>query len=118
MLSKLEWVENIRVASGSVEAIAAVRDERPEVAILDIHLPGGSGIRILRYIRKHRPDTKIIMLSNSSLPQYRKTCFENGADFFFDKSTEFQKVVSVVTEACKKQQKAKNGNNRQSKKER
>lgn len=96
MLSKLEGVENIQIASRRVEAIALVHDQKPDVVILDIHLPGASGIEILKYIKKRCPDTKVIMLTNSSLPQYRKICFEKGADFFFDKSAEFDKVIKLL----------------------
>lgn len=102
ILSKLEGVENIGVATGSVEAISLLDDLKPDMAILDVHLPGGSGIKTLRHIKRHHPDTKVIMLADTSLPQYRKICFENGADFLFDKSTDFRKVVGVIAQACKK----------------
>jgi hypothetical protein len=37
------------------------------------------------------------MLSNYPHPENRKTCLEGGADFFFDKSTEFRKVLLVLS---------------------
>jgi CheY-like chemotaxis protein len=40
----------------------------------------------------------VIMLTNYPHAENRKKCMEGGADFFLDKSTEFQKVVSVVKE--------------------
>jgi DNA-binding NarL/FixJ family response regulator len=37
----------------------------------------------------------VIMLTNYPYPQYRKKCADAGADFFFDKSTEFDKIAEV-----------------------
>ncbi len=49
------------------------------------------------------------MLTNYPYPQYRKKCMDAGADFFFDKSTEFHKVIDVLKQVVQenKSQKTK-----------
>jgi len=85
---------------GEADDVPAARDMvqklKPDVAILDIRMPSGSGADLVPELKKLNPVPKVIMLTNYALPENRKKCMDNGADFFFDKSTEFQKVVSVL----------------------
>ncbi len=98
MISPLEHVE-ISGFSGFVsESIEEIKERKPDIIILDIRLNGGSGIDILTEIKNELPDSKIIMLTNYSYPQYRKKCFELGADYFFDKSKDFEKIVDVISD--------------------
>lgn len=95
-LSQLEGIQMAWQAQNASEAIAAFQQLRPEVAILDIHMPDGSGIEVLAHIKKKSPQTTVIMLTNYPLPPFRKCCLKAGADYFFDKSTEFEKVIEVL----------------------
>lgn len=70
--------------------------EQPDIAILDIQLPDGSGIDLLSKIKNMRKETVVIMLTNYPYSIIRKRCDELGADYFFDKSTEFEKVLEVL----------------------
>jgi len=99
LMQKLSQIEGIQMAwqaQNAAEAIAAFQELRPEVAILDIQMPEGSGIDVLAHIKKESPQTTVIMLTNYPLPPFRKCCLEAGADYFFDKSTEFEKVIEVL----------------------
>lgn len=96
MLSGLKDVEVIGQAGGGVEALNSIRELKPDVAILDIQMPGGSGIDVLKNIKKEEPALLVIMFTNYPYPEYRKQCMVAGADFFFDKSTEFDKVMKVL----------------------
>jgi len=64
--------------------------------ILDIRMPGGSGIDVLEDIKKINAAPIVIILTNYPYPQYRKKCMAAGADYFFDKSSEFEKVTEVL----------------------
>jgi len=96
MLSEIEGLEIIGVAQDGIEARDRILELKPDVLTLDIRMPLRSGIDVLRDIKKSAPTTKIIILTNYPYPQYRKKCMEEGADFFFDKSTEFEKVTEVI----------------------
>ncbi len=95
-LSQLEGIQMAWQAQNAAEAIAAFQQLRPEVAILDIQMPDESGIDVLAHIKKESPQTTVIMLTNYPLPPFRKRCLEAGADYFFDKSTEFESVIEVL----------------------
>ncbi|GAI28344.1 unnamed protein product, partial [marine sediment metagenome] len=56
----------------------------------------GNGIKVLEAIKKNLQSPKVIIFTNYPYPQYRKRYMDAGADFFFDKSTEFEKLVDTV----------------------
>jgi len=97
LLSSLDDVELVGEASSGQAALESIRRLKPDVVILDIHMADGpNGIRILEQIKKDDDPPVIVMLTNYSFEQYRRKCLEAGADFFFDKSTEFEKVPEVL----------------------
>jgi len=98
LLSELKEVEMIGEANNVQEAIENIRQQGPDVVILDIRMPGGSGIDVLREIVKKGRAPVVIMLTNYPHRQYKKKCMDAGADFFFDKSREFEKVVEVLND--------------------
>ena len=59
---------------------------RPEVAIIDLRLRGGSGLSLLEHVRSVHSATTLIVLTNCAQPEYRTKCIELGAHYFFDKS--------------------------------
>ena len=95
MLSKLKGIEIIGKAQDVDEATNSIQRLKPDAVILDIQMPGGSGIDILKHIKKEQPATVVIILTNYPYPQYRQRCMDEGADFFFDKSTELDKITRV-----------------------
>ena len=96
MLSELsEEIHIVGQAQDASAAMVAVRELHPDVVILDIQMPGGSGLDVLQAIKEDRADTIVMILTNYPYPQYRQKCLEGGAAFFFDKSTEFEQVPAV-----------------------
>jgi DNA-binding NarL/FixJ family response regulator len=59
-------------------------------------MPGGTGIEVLETIKHERPETVVIMLTNYPLPQLQKKSADAGANYFFDKCCEFNRVVEVL----------------------
>jgi len=96
MLSELPEIEIIGQAQDGLEATNLIKKLNPDVVILDIRMPRENGIDVLQNIKRDKQAPIVIMLTNYSYPQYRKKCMEAGADFFFEKSTEFEKVMEVV----------------------
>jgi DNA-binding NarL/FixJ family response regulator len=97
MLSDLENIEMIGEAENVQDAINSIHEFNPDVVILDIRMPGGSGIDVLKKIEKRNESPVVIILTNYPHAQYRKKCIDAGADFFFDKSEEFERIVEVVS---------------------
>lgn len=89
-------VSNVLEAKDYKSANLIIDEETPDIAILDIQLPDGSGIDLLIKIKQKRKETVVIMLTNYPYSIIRKRCDDLGADYFFDKSTEFEKLLEVL----------------------
>jgi DNA-binding NarL/FixJ family response regulator len=98
LLSESSKIRIVGQAGNGKEAMDAVNDQKPDTVILDIRLPGRSGIQLLKEIKVAHPEITVIMLTNYDFEQYRKQCTEFGADHFFNKTLEFEKVVNVLAE--------------------
>lgn len=96
LLGKEETVDSISVAADYDHAIALIAEKKPDIAFLDIHLPGKSGIDLLKFIAPAYPGVKVVMLSNESNEHYRKLCIKNGALYFIDKSKEFESIPTLL----------------------
>jgi DNA-binding NarL/FixJ family response regulator len=101
MLSELPGIKVIGQAGNVPETIESIQALHPDAVILDIGMPGGNGIDVLKNIKKIGVTPVVIMLTNYSDPRYRKTCMDLGAEYFFDKSTEFTKARKVCEQLAK-----------------
>lgn len=85
------------VKAGSVkEAREFINSRKPDVILLDINMPEISGIDLLKEVKTSLPDVCVVMLTNRSDAYYREICTQYGADYFFDKSLEFDEIVNVL----------------------
>ena len=96
MLSEMEGVRLAGEATNAVEGAALIRKLRPDVVILDIRMPDRSGIGLLEDIKNDSEVPTIIILTNYPYAAYQKRCMELGASHFLDKSSEFDRLESVV----------------------
>ena len=95
LLSEFPGVEIIGQAEDAGEALRAIRETRPDVVMLDVHLCGGRGINVLKEIKREAASPVVLMLTNHVSPPYRKCCLEAGADFFLDKADGLDGVRDV-----------------------
>lgn len=95
LLQEIPGIEVVGEAHDAASALSSIRRLQPDAVILDIRMPGGSGIDVLQEIKQSGRAPVVIVLTNYPYPQYRKRCLDLGADYFFDKSTEFNKVTEV-----------------------
>ena len=100
MLKGIRCVEIVGHATNPGDAIARIRDSSPEVIILDLRLSGGSGIEVLERVKSAERPPVVIVLSNYAYAEYRERCRELGAEYFFDKAFEFDRVAEVLQGLC------------------
>jgi DNA-binding NarL/FixJ family response regulator len=98
LLRDVPGVELIGQAADVPEAVRGIRQLSPDAVILDLKMPGGTGLDVLRAIRPDQPGLHIVICTNFPYPQYREECFNAGANFFLDKSTEFDKIPAILSE--------------------
>ncbi|MDZ7832390.1 MAG: response regulator transcription factor [Desulfobacterales bacterium] len=68
----------------------------PDVVILDLRMPDGSGTDVLKTIKAYPDPPVVIVFTSYPYPQYRRKCMDLGADYFFDKSKDFEKLSALI----------------------
>jgi two-component system response regulator DevR len=100
----LRHVARVTVAgeAGSVaEALATIPLLRPDVVVLDLHLPDGDGVAVLESVKRIVPAPVVVMLSNYGDDFYRTWCEAAGADFFLDKAKQFDELPGLLSRVMK-----------------
>ncbi|HEY4150852.1 MAG TPA: response regulator transcription factor [Chitinophagaceae bacterium] len=97
ILNEMDNVEQIFYARNYTEGKKLLDEIKPDIALLDINLPGKSGIDVLRLIRQQRPEINVIMITNQVTDHYKRICAALGAQYFFDKSNEFEQVPEIIS---------------------
>jgi len=95
-VGELEGVERVFEACDFGQTMEGLFGTRPDVLILDIRMPGGSGIDVLKAMEDDIRPYTVIVFTNYAYPQYHEKCMTLGADYFFDKSIDIEKIVEVV----------------------
>jgi DNA-binding NarL/FixJ family response regulator len=96
MLGEIPGVEIAGQATTVAEAVNAVHLLKPDVIILDLRLPLGNGLEVLRLIQREQVQTRVIVLTNYAYPQYEKRARAAGAYAFLNKAKEFGRVAALV----------------------
>lgn len=97
LLQVAEILAPIRLAGDYSSAIRHLADDLPRIVLLDANLPGKSGIALLQYIKCIYPSVIVIVISNHAEDYYRRTCLKMGADYFIDKSRDFEQIPPIIT---------------------
>ena len=89
-------------AESADEAVKSISELRPDIVITDIQLKEGSGIDVVRKVRAspYMPRPRIFVLTNYAFPEYKRQCSVAGADEFFDKSSEYDRFLSLMHQAA------------------
>jgi DNA-binding NarL/FixJ family response regulator len=101
MLKEINNVSIIGEASNCKEALIITEIMNPDLVMLDLDLPEVNGVEVLKKIKKDFQHIQVMILTNYSQPNHRTRCHEAGADYFFDKTTEFEKVPELLLSLTK-----------------
>ena len=99
MLSEIKGVKVIGQAQNAAQAIEGIRALKPKLVILDIQIPGGTGIEVLKTIKQYDHPMKVIILTNQPYFQYRKKCLALGADYFLDKTRDIDQLRQIIKDS-------------------
>ncbi len=88
---------NIVGEAGTVaEAMAALSHTKPDAVVLDLFLSDGASFSVIVEIKRQRPECVVIVFTHFTIPECRERCSAMGADHFFEKSSEFERVPEVL----------------------
>jgi len=115
MLKENKFIQLIGESADAEQTISTLRDLQTDVVILDIHMPRGEGMRVLKDIKTIDPGRIAIIFTAFPYPQYRQAYLTAGADYFFDKTNEVQKMVDMLAELAEKHFTGRNNNEKRRK---
>jgi DNA-binding NarL/FixJ family response regulator len=88
---------DVRAEAADVgEAVAAVLQHRPDVVLLDVHLPGGGGVEVMRRTIADSPDTRFLALSVSDAAEDVIGTIRGGARGYVTKTITGPELVSAI----------------------
>lgn len=105
ILSGIAGIEVVGQAGHVQEAITAISRMKPDMIILDIHMPGGSGLDVLQAARSVKPGPVVMMLTVGPSSEYREKSLAMGANYFFEKSSDMKKMMATLTQLARRHKK-------------
>ncbi|OIQ73622.1 transcriptional regulatory protein DevR (DosR) [mine drainage metagenome] len=99
LLHDITGLESIATAATLSQAIERVRSSWPAMLVLDLHLADGNAISRIGLMKKLVPTLQIAVLTNDASEFNRIRCMQAGANWFFDKSIEFEDLIDVIRQS-------------------
>lgn len=101
LFSDYKNIEIVGCAGNIADALKEIEESLPDAILIDIHLkkdsPEANGADLLHTLRKIYPSKLLIMVSNLATPQNIEKCMARGADYFLDKTNEFEKIPEILS---------------------
>ncbi|MDP8298040.1 MAG: response regulator [Candidatus Orphnella occulta] len=88
------------------EALKVIEEERPDVILLDMQLPGIKGPKVLEIIREKYPKTKVLVITTYD-SEVKNITAELGVDGFFPKPINFVEIVNRIEEVTRTKENTK-----------
>ena len=95
-LADLPDIKVIDEASDGAEAISKVRASKPDVVLLDISMPGKTGLEVLKQLHAEMPAIRVLILSTYPEKQYAMRCFGSGAAGYLTKESAPEELVTAI----------------------
>lgn len=96
MIGEISHVSVVGEADNYDDAVAGIVQTQPDVAIFDIKLARGNGIDAMVEAKRRLPGLKGIVMSNYATPQHVKASSDAGAEYFLDKSVDFERITEIL----------------------
>lgn len=93
-------IEVVGEAGNARDAVFEARSSKPDVILMDVVMPGASGIEATSAVLKESPETKVLVLSMQDDPMYVREAFAAGASGYVLKEAADDEVVSAVREVA------------------
>jgi two-component system, NarL family, response regulator NreC len=104
LLDDEEGVQVIAEAEDMTAAVRHVYDDRPQVLVLDLRMPGGSSIETIGKLRERAPDTRVVVLTMEDNPVFAQRALASGALGFVLKDRADSELREAVLAAARGEQ--------------
>ena len=89
-------IEVVGEAADGREAICQARELKPDLALMDVRMPGLNGINATRQLKGEMPTIRIIVLSLYDVAMYKKAAIANGADDYLIKRVMVKELIPTI----------------------
>ena len=97
ILEEMDGIDGVDEAANGKEALACIRKGTYQLVLLDISMPGNTGLEVLKTIKEERPKLPVLMLSMYPEEQYAVRALKAGASGYLTKETAADAMVAAVT---------------------
>ena len=101
LLDSQEGLEIVAEAGDVPTALQVIRAHRPTVAVLDLNMPGGSGLEAIPALRESTPETAIVVLTMQDDPAFARQALRGGALGFVLKEAADEELLEAVKLAAR-----------------
>lgn len=98
LIERIPGIQPVAIADSRHQALYVGSYFQPDLIVLDLNLPDGNAVRIIPQLKRMRDGLRIAVLTNDADDYNRQCCAQAGADWFFDKSTEFEQLLTLLHE--------------------
>ena len=81
------------------EVLEKVETHHPDLILMDIKLPGESGLDLTKKIRERHPDIIVIVLTAYDIPEYREAAYQYKANYFLSKGSASKESILTLVES-------------------
>jgi len=99
---EIEGIDVVGQTGLAPEATDQILWLQPNIVILDLRIGDDSGICVLQIVKRAAPATIVILFTNLCDLHYRDRCARVGANYFFDKSTDFERLIQVLGQLARR----------------
>ncbi|GAA3813479.1 response regulator transcription factor [Sphaerisporangium flaviroseum] len=96
LLESVPGVEVVREAWDTASAVEAAAEERPDVVVMDLHMPGGGGVEATSQIRRRAPDVRVLVLTMHSDDALVRTALRAGARGYVLKDASSEEILRAL----------------------
>ncbi|MBV9445408.1 MAG: response regulator transcription factor [Streptosporangiaceae bacterium] len=96
LLSFEDDIEVVAQVGRGDEVIQAAKDAKPDVALLDIEMPGIDGLAAAKELKRHSPQTQIVILTTFGRPGFLRRAMESGVSAFLVKDSPADKLAQTI----------------------
>jgi DNA-binding NarL/FixJ family response regulator len=89
-------IEVVGEAADGEEAILKARELKPDLVLMDLRMPGISGIDATRQLKDEMPELKVIILTIFDLQAYRDAAMDSGANGYVTKGSLFEELLPAI----------------------
>lgn len=93
----------VDVARNGMEALARLRESKPDLILMDIQMPGMDGLEVMQQVRKEKTlqHIPIVALTALAMPGDRDRCLAAGADEYLSKPVSLRRLVYLIGNHCR-----------------